>query len=227
MPLNTYQQIQQLKDHYNTIGQHFAQTRRKKIQAEFVPFIKMIKNGMKVLDVGCGSGRLLAELRGKQIDYLGLDFSQELLKQAKNQYKSRKFLLRDITTEDGWNKVGKYDAVFCLSVLHHIPDRRRQHELLQQMYWHTKPGGFMFMAVWNLWHLRFFKLHLKQISKKLQYGDLSYIWVPYSISDGNKIVKTVDRFCNGFFAGEILGLVKQVGFKVDTFYYASRGKIHK
>ena len=113
MPLSAYQQIQQVKDHYNAIGLHFAETRKKRLWPEILPFIREIKRGMRVLDVGCGSGRLLSELKGKKIFYKGIDFSKTLLNQAKAQYPKRLFLLKDITLPKSWEKMGKYDAIFC------------------------------------------------------------------------------------------------------------------
>jgi len=224
LPLSTYQQIQQVKDHYNIISSHFNQTRSKPLWTEILPFIAQVKSGMKVLDVGCGNGRLLSELGNKKIKYLGIDFSNELIKKARQHYPTRRFLTRDITLEDDWRHIGDYDALFSLGVLHHIPDRNRQHLVLQQMYEHTLPGGFIVLSVWNMWQWRFLKTHLSQLSKKMEYGNLSYIWVPYSISDGNRIVRTINRFIKAYFPGELLNLVKQVGFKIDTFYYASKGQ---
>lgn len=226
MPLSPYQQIQQVKDHYDTIGLHFAETRRKKMQEELIPFVKKIKPGMRVLDVGCGSGRLLSELEGKKINYVGIDFSQTLIDQAKTQFPKNRFLLADISKSDSWQKLGKFDAIFCLGVLHHIPDRRRQHVILQRMFQHLNPDGFMFISIWNLWHFRFLKLHIRQWRKKWEYKNLSFIWVPYSVSDGKKIVKRVRRFCKAYLPGELIQLVKQVGFRVDTYYYAAKGKTH-
>ena len=226
MALTPYQQIQQVRDHYNTIGLDFAETRKKRLWAEILPFLKLIKPGMRVLDVGCGSGRLLSELSKRKIDYLGLDFSEVLLQQAKKSFPKERFLLRDITTEDGWQRVGEYDAIFCLGVLHHIPDRKTQHDVLRQMYLHTKPDGFVVISVWNLWQFRFWKYHLKQVFRKIKSANPSYVWIPYSISDGQQVVKKTWRFCKAFGVGELIQLVKQVGYQIDSFYYASKGKTH-
>lgn len=224
MPLTAYQQIQQVKDHYNIISAHFNQTRSKPLWTEILPFIAKIKSGMKVLDIGCGNGRLLSEITNKKIRYLGLDFSKELIKKAREKYPSRRFFVRDISQESGWVQIGQYDALFCLGVLHHIPDRQRQHFVLRQIYEHTAPGGFLVISVWNMWQWRFLKTHLLQLNKKIEYGNLSYVWIPYSVSDGNKTTRTINRFIKAYFPGELLNLVKQVGYSIDTFYYAAKGQ---
>jgi len=223
MALTPYQQLQKVKDQYNSIGQHFAETRKKRMWAEVLPFVQKVKPGMRVLDVGCGSGRLIPELAGIKVDYTGIDFSETLIEQAKKRFPKREFLLGDITNPADWRKIGKYDAIFCLGVLHHIPDRKRQHDLIQQMYSHTAKGGFLLVSIWNLWSIRWWKLHLKQLLKKIEYGDLSYLWIPYKVSDGKTVVKQVMRFCKAYFAGELIRLIKQVGYKVKIFHYAKRG----
>jgi 2-polyprenyl-3-methyl-5-hydroxy-6-metoxy-1,4-benzoquinol methylase len=224
VPLSDYQIVQQVKDHYNTISAHFSQTRTKPLWAEILPFVKSVKSGSRVLDVGCGNGRLLTELSSKKIDYLGIDISKGLIELAKQRFPSRRFLIRDITEEESWARIGKFDTVFCLAALHHIPDRERQYLVLKQIFEHTKPGGKLVISVWNLWQTRYWKMHLEQILKKKSYNNFSYLWIPYKISDGKKVTKQVNRFCKAFLPGELLNLVKQAGFKIDTFYFTSRGQ---
>ncbi len=45
-----------------------------------------IVDGQKVLDLGCGNGRLLNVLQNKNIDYIGVDNSENLLLNAQNAY---------------------------------------------------------------------------------------------------------------------------------------------
>ncbi|PIX02803.1 SAM-dependent methyltransferase, partial [bacterium (Candidatus Gribaldobacteria) CG_4_8_14_3_um_filter_42_11] len=44
-----------------------------------------VKDGDKVLDVGCGNGRLVKAFENKKISYLGVDNSEKLIKLATNQ----------------------------------------------------------------------------------------------------------------------------------------------
>lgn len=179
---------------------------------------------MKVLDVGCGNGRLLSEFSNKKVNYLGLDFSKELIEKAREKYPKRRFLVRDITLDEEWRHIGEYNAIFSLGVLHHIPDRKRQHFVLQKMYEHTAPGGFAVISIWNMWQWRFLKTHLLQIGKKIEYNDLSYVWIPYTVTEGNRNVRSIQRFIKSYLPGELINLVKQTGFTVETYYYAAKGQ---
>ncbi|MFH1192254.1 MAG: class I SAM-dependent methyltransferase [bacterium] len=40
---------------------------------------KYVKNGMKILDIGCGNGRLLQALENRGIEYVGVDNSRNLI----------------------------------------------------------------------------------------------------------------------------------------------------
>lgn len=52
--------------------------------------------GGKVLDVGCGYGRVIDFLPDKVTDYTGIDISPDFIKRAKEKYPKHKFVLGDI-----------------------------------------------------------------------------------------------------------------------------------
>ena len=78
--------ISKTREDYNLIAKHFSNTRYD-VWLELKQFEKYVKPGQKVLDWGCGNGRLLLMLREKGIKYFGLDQSDELIKIAKEKYK--------------------------------------------------------------------------------------------------------------------------------------------
>ena len=70
---------------YDDIAKEFSATRAypwKELQV-FIPYIK---DNFKILDLGCGNGRLVKSLEqaDKKLNYLGVDFSTQLIEQAKN-----------------------------------------------------------------------------------------------------------------------------------------------
>ena len=69
-----------VKDNYNDIATSFDLTRKKEIWPEVRAQAAVIKEGSKILDVGCGNGRLLEALPKQKIDYLGVDNIRELIK---------------------------------------------------------------------------------------------------------------------------------------------------
>lgn len=56
------------------------------------------RNGLKVLDAGCGYGALLCcfQMANIEVDYVGVDISPDLLELARYRYPGREFLLCDI-----------------------------------------------------------------------------------------------------------------------------------
>ncbi|HCW31121.1 TPA: hypothetical protein DGD59_00140, partial [Candidatus Collierbacteria bacterium] len=89
--------ITSVKNIYDNIGKEFSSSRQY-IWPDLKPYLKNVKSGSSVLDVGCGNGRLLLGLPEKT-KYTGLDISKELLKEAERAHPEHKFYETDITKE--------------------------------------------------------------------------------------------------------------------------------
>lgn len=78
----------------------------------------LIPPGKRVLEIGCGTGDLLASLKPK-IGY-GMDLSSEMIKQARRRYKSEKNL--HFSTKLLIANRYSLDAIFMSDVIEHLED---------------------------------------------------------------------------------------------------------
>lgn len=98
---------------------------------EFVPKNKT------VLDLGCGTGVLTAQLADFSKSVVGVDSSENMIKKAENQYRNINFFVcnaLDLPFEK------QFDVVFSNAVFHWINDHNR---LLQNIKKVLKPGGML------------------------------------------------------------------------------------
>lgn len=72
--------------------------------------------GMKVLDAGCGYGDLY-NVMPEDVDYMGVDFSPELIQIARNKYvgQGHKFILGDLRDLSNF-AVDRFDIAICRSI---------------------------------------------------------------------------------------------------------------
>ena len=91
----------------------------------------------RILDIGCGTGMLTAELADKSGYVLGIDASEDMIRRAKEMYPQVDFKVEDslcMTYQEDW------DVVFSNAVFHWIPDHNL---LLQHIYQALKPHGLL------------------------------------------------------------------------------------
>jgi SAM-dependent methyltransferase len=96
------------------------------------------KTGMKILDIGCGTGDVLKLL--PKVQYVGFDINQRYIRTAKKNYREGGvFLVRKI---EQMNKApyGPYDLVLAKGLIHHLPDAAVDH-LLHFAHNALRPGG--------------------------------------------------------------------------------------
>ncbi len=100
-----------ISDKYNSVSSGIRQ---------FIPttFVK----GMKILDIGCGSGRDMANLIEDGYDAYGVDASPEMVQYAQKRHPELKGKIEEAMLPNlGKPFGGNFDGILCTAVLMHLP----------------------------------------------------------------------------------------------------------
>lgn len=205
---------------YEEIAKDFNETRNKYLWPELIKLSRIVKDGDKVMDVGCGNARLLEAWTGRDIKYTGIDNSKNLIKLAEEKYASEscKFSVGDILKLGDYGEYD-FDFVFCIAVLHHLPGKEMQIQALRQLKNKINDKGKIVLTVWNLWNQqKYEKLIykfwlLKLIGKnKMDIGDILFDW---KNSQGEIVSK---RYYHAFTKRSLKKVIKKAGLKIDKCY---------
>lgn len=208
--------LEKSRQDYNLIADDFSRTRGR--MWEELRFLEeYITEGEKILDSGCGNGRLLQLLEGREVDYYGIDISQKLIEIAKSRYPDAKFQVADalnLPFPDNF-----FDQVFTIAVFHHIPSQKFRLQFLNEARRVLNPGGRMVLVVWGLGGRKRLILFLKYAvfkilgKSKLDFGDT---FVPWR--------KDTMRYVHYFLKDELKKLAERAGFKVKEVKISKRPK---
>ena len=208
---------------YNLIAEDFS-SKRGKMWEEFKFLKDYASSEDKILDLGCGNGRLIELFQGKNIEYYGIDNSKELIEIAKKRYSYGKFQVADALGIPF--PMNFFNKVISIAVLHHIPSEELRLQFLKEAKRVLKSKGFFVVTIWDLlqrrtsWKLLFKYTLLKIIGKsKLDFGD---IFVPWKISQE----KDAQRYFHCFTKRELKRIVQGVGFKVLQIKSLKRSARH-
>lgn len=206
-----------VKKNYQDIASGFSETRGKPLWPEISRLMEEVEPGSSVLDVGCGNGRILRALKGKNIKYLGVDPSDELLELAKKEHPEYNFKKGDIL-ELGHIPEYDFDHVLAIAVIHHLPGEDLRVKALKQLRNKIKKDGVMIISVWNLWSRKkyrnmIFKYFLLKLLGKndMDFGDILFDWR----KDKERFLSK--RYYHAFTKRELKRIIKKAGLYISEY----------
>lgn len=211
-------------DIYDAIASDFSNTRNKQWQG-FNDFNKYVKAGDKILDLGCGNGRLANIFIDSQVEYLGIDNSAELIKIAKQRLSNKSWVKFEIGDAINLHFNNQFDLVLMIAVLHHVPTKELRLKILKNIYKALKPGGKLIISNWNLWQIngekkkfRYFK-HLFNYKDKINHKiwRISDAFIPWKPLAKNNL-----RYVHSFRKREIKKLLQRAGFSIQSLGFKSK-----
>ena len=151
----------------------------------------------RLLNLGCAHGPdFLPFTPG--FDLYGVDFSAEMLRLARKYSQKFNFAvnlsLADVSSLPYSDET--FDWVISVATYHHIKSEEKKRAALSELRRVLKPGGEVFITVWNHWQPRFWFKN-KEVA------------VPWRKKDG-----ILYRYYYLFSYAELERLVKQAGFEV-------------
>lgn len=198
--------INKTKDDYNLIADDFSRTRGRAWE-EISFLFQNIKDNEKILDLGCGNGRICQFLENNKVDYIGVDNSEKLIGIAQKKYPDKKFLAVDalnLLFADNY-----FNRIYSIAVLHHIPSKKLRRRFLEEAGRILKPGGKLIITVWKFHNFKERRLLLKYtILKIIGRSDLDFKDILEPWAD------KAERYYHWFSTRELKKIFQRAGFKI-------------
>ena len=195
---------------YEKIASDFSHTR-----GWFWPELGFIWNLIpkkaRLLDIGCGNGRLLTMPESDGINYSGIDFSRGLIDIARTRYANRphtEFIDGNALALSFPDKT--FDTVVSFAVFHHIPSRAYRIQFLREAARVAKPGAFIIITAWNVWRARpttIIKFALQKFFSPVRF-DFGDVLLNFN-NEKNA------RYVHALTISEIRSLAEEAGLAVD------------
>jgi 2-polyprenyl-3-methyl-5-hydroxy-6-metoxy-1,4-benzoquinol methylase len=219
------------REFYARFAQAFSEMRSDDAY-EIKQIPSYIKPGSRVLDIGCGNGRLGIRLvrEDEHLTYTGIDSCEELLSIARQTVvlelipgdASRVLFKRVDIAESKWieevRKVplpARFDIILLMAVLHHVPGKEERMRILRQACDLLSPNGRIIFSAWQFpesermrekivpWNI------LEVGESELEPGDSLLVWKRGGIGY---------RYCHWIDESELEELAQASGLSIDKTF---------
>ena len=208
---------------YARFAAEFAQSRTPN-QPGWQRLFDYLPHQGRLLDVGCGHGRLarLLDQRGRRLAYVGVDSSPQLLAIARSHATAlampTNFIEADVTAP-GWATrlpSGSFDAIAALAVLHHIPGWQLRRDLLAQLAGLLAADGVLVLSTWQF-------MNEARLRRKIVPWSAAGL-TPEQVEAGDALLDWQRggaglRYCHWVDEGELSELAEQAGLHVRAMFF--------
>jgi len=194
---------------YDNIATEFDTTRKTEWDS-FSLILPYLKDDDYIVDLGCGNGRLLdfLEKHFKNLKYLGIDNSKNLLELAKKKHAHAQFIHADMLELP--IESGTVDKTMAIASLHHIPSKELREKAVQEAHRILKNDGLYILTAWNLFQPKYKKYiwiaRLKSIFTLGAYDSRDTL-IPWGKTG-------VKRYYYAFKIEELKNLLEKNGFEI-------------
>jgi len=132
---------------YDQIAREYSNKKRGLYpKKDLERFISYLSPASSILDLGCGPGQASKVFCNKKYLVTGLDFSEEMIKIAKQEAPNAKFIHEDILNIRRIFKDNSFDGIWACSSILHL-DRKVMPDLFNQIYGILKKEGVFYLSV--------------------------------------------------------------------------------
>ena len=131
---------------YDRRFNHPLMQRIHRLESDFIR--QHLPEGVEVLEVGPGTGRITATLLEQAVRVVVIDSAPEMVARLRQrlQHENLESYILPISKLPQLPEYGGFDAVICMRVLPHVEDIERA---LRTLDGAVKPGGHLIFDLWN------------------------------------------------------------------------------
>jgi ubiquinone/menaquinone biosynthesis C-methylase UbiE len=139
---------------------------RKRLDVWLEHYLPARGDGLRLLDVGCGTGDHMARYRARGFEVAGVDGSEKMLEHARANNPGAEIPRADVEEIPFPDSV--FDFVLCIEVLRYLPDARN---CVREMARVLKPGGVCLVTAAPRFNLNGYWL-VNRVANAVRIGDL-------------------------------------------------------